>query len=96
MKRTYKIIKIITSTPFAIIGLCSKYGPCKIIHNSLYIITDSAMKTIKQDIKTIHTTALQISIDRNPRSEILSWIEELQIQDLNYQLLHEMLKTVKM
>lgn len=95
MKQKYKIIKIVTAHPFAILGVCAKYGPCKIIHNTLYILSAETLKNIKEDIQTMYTMAFKLNIDKSPRSEILSWVEELQIQNLDQQLLAELLKTVR-
>lgn len=86
-----KIIKIVSNSPIAYITKASEYGDCKIIKGSLYIATDNALKEIKEGVGELGMNlGCKISIVRDFIPEVLTWIEELQINDLNVQLIHSL------
>lgn len=86
-----KIIKIVSNSPITYIAKASEYGDCKIIKGSLYIATDKALKEIKEGIGELGMNlGYKISIVRDFIPEVLAWIEELQINDLNVQLIHSL------
>lgn len=87
-----KIIKIVSNSPMVYIGKASEYGDCKIIKNSLYIATSNSLKEIKQGLDTLGMNmAYRASIVKDFTPEVLEWIEELQVNDLNVQLIHRLI-----
>ena len=90
-----KIVKVITNNPLSVIGVCSKYGDCKIIKNNVYIATSSSVKAIKEDIASMMTVGFKVIIVNDYSDEVLKWIRELQTTDMEGQLIRKMLETVK-
>lgn len=86
-----KIVKIVSNNPMMFVAKASEYGDCKIIKGSLYIATDRGVKEIKEGMNELGMNlACRVSIVRDFIPEVLSWIEELQINDLNVQLIHSL------
>lgn len=86
-----KVVKIISNNPLGFISEASRYGDCKIIKGSLYVATDKSLKEIKQGLGTCGMNmAYRVSIVRDFIPEVLDWIEELQVNDLNVQLIHRL------
>lgn len=86
-----KVIKLVSNNPLGFIGEASRYGDCKIIKGSLYIATDKSLKEIKQGLESCGMNmAYRVSIVRDFIPEVLDWIEELQVNDLNVQLIHRL------
>lgn len=95
MSKKMKVVKIITNSPLSFIGACSVFGDCNIINNNIYIVTTCSVKEIKDFLKEISTVAIEVRIVRDFTPQVLNWLEELQVNNIEGQLLHELLKTVK-
>lgn len=90
-----KIIKVVINNPLDIAGIYPELGDCRIIKNSLYIATKLTVKEVKKKIQSITNIGFSVYKLVNYPPEILSWIEEMQVNNIENQLLKELLKTVK-
>lgn len=86
MRKKIKIIKVTSNQPFALLGVCSEFGECKVIGNVIYIATCHYLKDIKQSFNSLFMSGYNISIVTTYTSELLQWIEDLQINNIIKQI----------
>ena len=90
-----KVIKVVINNPLSVIGICSQFGDCSIIKNSIYIVTKLSASQVKQKIKGITNIGFDAYVLKDFIPEVLLWLEHLQVDDIQKQMLKNLLETVK-